>query len=239
MAKPNFLIVGVAKAGTTSLYHYLKKHPDVYMPDKKEIHFFDRYHYRGPNWYLNRFRGGEETQKIAVGEATPIYCFDPACMERIYDFNPEMKIIIALRNPTARAISHFWMSKMAQQEPLSMLKAMERNEEEIKSHKAPWQKYKSRGLYAEQLDRIYQYFPKDQVLVMQLENMELNPAESIAELCFFLGITPKLKFEHHFAGYKGTDDPQAITFLNEYYRQPNQELFDRHGIFYTSHVDPF
>ena len=239
MAKPNFLIVGVAKAGTTSLYHYLKEHPDVFMPDKKEIHFFDRYHNRGANWYLNRFRGGDETNKPAVGEATPIYCFDPICMERIHNFDPTMKIIIALRNPTARAISHFWMSKMAQQEPLGMLEAMRRDESVLKPHIAPWQTYKSRGLYAEQLDRIYQYFPKEQVHILQLENLELNPAECIAGLCFFLDIQPKLNFEHHFVGYKGTDDPEAIQILNDYYQQPNRELLDRYGIFYTSYVDIF
>ena len=113
-----FFIVGAPKAGTTSLHHYLKQHPDVYVPERKEMHFFSQ-----PE-VLNTYYETEEMVKSSdeyekhyedasneqiCGDITPSYLYNNNAANRIYSFSPEAKIIIILRDPVERAISHYLM----------------------------------------------------------------------------------------------------------------------------------
>ena len=102
MKKPNFFIVGAAKCGTTSLYRYLRQHPDVFMPEQKEPNFFGSdLSYRFPRIsqarYLSCFAKAKGETRI--GEATTIYLYSEKAAEEIKAFSPEAKIIIMLRNP--------------------------------------------------------------------------------------------------------------------------------------------
>ena len=121
MTMPTFLIIGAGKSGTTSLYYYLKQHPQVYMSPVKEAHFFDQDEgekpdFRGPGRsspppitsiedYRALFRG--VTDETAVGEATPSYIYIPGAPGRIRRRIPDAKLIAGLRNPTDRAYSAF------------------------------------------------------------------------------------------------------------------------------------
>lgn len=114
---PNFLIVGAEKAGTTWLHGVLARHPDVFVPDVKELHFFNAFDsngrrldgfQRGLDWYADQF--AERGTARAWGEATPLYFCDPEAPARITTTLPEVRILLVLRNPIARTWSHYRMA---------------------------------------------------------------------------------------------------------------------------------
>ena len=117
MPRPNFLIIGAMKAGTTSLWKYLHGHDQVYLtPPIKELHYFDREpgHGGGAKWsgpirddatYDAFFEDAAPGHK-ALGEAAPTYCFVPIALRRIHEYRPDMKLVMILRDPVTRAISH-------------------------------------------------------------------------------------------------------------------------------------
>ncbi len=101
MTKPNLFIVGAPKCGTTFLYHYLKSHPDIYFPEFKEPHFFGSDLIRKNNAYnlnLNQYHNLFKTDKKIIGEASTFYIFSKNAAKEIYNFNPDAKIIIMLRD---------------------------------------------------------------------------------------------------------------------------------------------
>ena len=105
---PSFIVAGIQKGGTTSLYNYLCQHPQISPILQKEIHFFDRHYDKGINWYLGNFplKIAMRNQSI-VGEATPTYLYSRNTAERIKKHFPNIKIILVLRNPVERAYSDF------------------------------------------------------------------------------------------------------------------------------------
>ncbi|MEO1050649.1 MAG: sulfotransferase domain-containing protein [Bacteroidota bacterium] len=107
-AKPSFIVAGIQKGGTTSLYNYLCQHPRISPILQKEIHFFDRNYNKGMGWYLGNFplKFTIPSDNI-VGEATPTYLYSKNAANRISEKLPNSKIIIVLRNPVDRAYSDF------------------------------------------------------------------------------------------------------------------------------------
>jgi hypothetical protein len=127
--KPEFIIIGAQKAGTTSLYDYLVQHPCVAPARTKEVHFFDHHFARGMGWYARRFPTKGEAQRagaplghpIITGEASPFYLYHPHAPRRIRETLPQAKLIVLLRNPVDRAYSHYGMnvSKKTIKDPLT------------------------------------------------------------------------------------------------------------------------
>ena len=121
MTLPTFLIIGTMKGGTTSLHRYLRQHPEVFMPERKELNFFldeyagppidppeERNWSRGITWYERQFAGAERER--AVGEASANYSrypTYPGVAERIAEVVPKVKIIYLVRNPIDRVFSHY------------------------------------------------------------------------------------------------------------------------------------
>jgi hypothetical protein len=191
----HFLIAGVQKGGTTSLYQYLLQHPQVVMPDVKEVHFFDndsnfegcaidytRYHQyfplrTGPRWIF--------------GEATPIYTYWAPALSRIQAYNENMKLIVLLRNPAQRAWSHWRMERNRGKETLSFSEAI-RAEPGRLCAETPRQhriySYLDRGLYGTQIRKIWSYFHKNQVLFLKSESFFERPDESVQRAFQFLGL---------------------------------------------------
>lgn len=108
MSKPDYLIVGTMKGGTTILYDFVCDHPDVVSAKQKEIHYFSLYYDKGEDWYSSFFNNSDTAQM--TGEASPTY-FDmstggviPRLIKKDY---PDTKIILVVRDPVERAISHF------------------------------------------------------------------------------------------------------------------------------------
>jgi hypothetical protein len=183
---PNFLIVGAEKSGTTWLYDRLHRHPDVFMPEVKEIHFFNHlnsnrtprrnYEKHDFEWYRDHFRrwNGE----AAVGEATPMYLCDERAPARIQNHLPEVKLVACLRHPTDRAYSHYWMARGKNH--------TERSFRQVVSQKIL--KFIERGRYGRQLERYLDRFGRSQLRILIHEEVFADPVRHLNELCTFLGV---------------------------------------------------
>src|SRR5436190_14197633 len=199
---PTFLVVGAKRAGTSSLYQYLIRHPDVRTcASGKGMHYFDVGYERGWQWYRSSFpligRGG------ISGEASPYYMFHPLAPARIAAAIPEARLIVVLRNPVDRAWSHYHNERRLGAEPLSFEEAIGCEAERLAGQAEQmvadpgfqsfaWRhhSYLARGRYAEQLDRLYELFPPDQVLVIQSESLRADPNRALEALWRFLGLAP-------------------------------------------------
>src|SRR4051812_9293771 len=101
---PTFVVVGAMRSGTTALVRYLGAHPRVYV-GRKEVHFFDRHFDKGIDWYKSQFDAPSGV--LAVGEGTPRYMFDPVAVQRMARVLPDAKLVVTIREPVARAYSHY------------------------------------------------------------------------------------------------------------------------------------
>ena len=162
---PNFLIAGVQKGGTTAIFAVLRKHPQIFMSEKKEVSFFwkDNLYSRGVAWYENYFRGckGEK----AVGEASPSYLYSTVAPERIARSLPNVKLIFSLRNPIDRAYSQYWHHRRRLVEGLSFEEAIARGD----------RGFLPRGFYYEQLMRYLNNFPRENILIQVYDDLKNDP----------------------------------------------------------------
>ncbi|MEB3764879.1 MAG: sulfotransferase domain-containing protein [Desulfurococcales archaeon] len=191
--KPNFLICGTMKGGTTWLYKLVDMHPQIYTPRSKikEIHFFDINYKKGLDWYLKFFAEAKYNNYKAIGEKTPSYMYLEEIPERIHSMFPDMKLIFILRNPVDRAYSHYWhaVTKWVV-EYLPFEQALELEKERISIdtwHKIHYS-YLDRGKYIEQLERFEKYFSKDQMLVIILEELVRDPETNLRRVLEFLEV---------------------------------------------------
>lgn len=248
---PDFLIIGAQKSGTTSLYAYLCQHPQLFSsPLKKEIHFFDSGKHkktdsfeRGEIWYRAHFpRKREVGEDSKIFEASPLYLFHPLAPERIFNLAPKTKLIALLRNPAERAISHYMMTKRKYFEPLPMLEAFQREEERLdqvlneRDYKNEYfirYTYKSRGRYKEQLERYLQFFPAQQILLINSEEFFNDPHESLNRVFDFVGVDAGFKIDDVAPRNVGTNrsdvPPSVYEYLNDYFRPHNRALYEQTG----------
>lgn len=244
---PNFIIIGAQKAGTTSLYHYLSQHPQVFQSFEKEVHYFDGglqanidNYAKGLNWYRANFPCKSYVGADGVvGEATPLYMFHPLVPERLAKVIPNVKIISILRNPTERAISHYFHEKKKGYEILPISAALKIEEDRISeslrtlnfnSKEFIHFSYKSRGLYKEQLARYYSCFPNLNIHIIESSDFQENPNAVLKRVFEFLGIDAQFKvkdLQPQNVGQRSMQVPQDIyDFLDEYFYPHNQKLFD-------------
>jgi hypothetical protein len=214
---PNFLIIGAERAGSTSLYHYLKQHPQIYMSPIKEPRFFayenTTPHYHGPHdqkklpkvttleAYRALFAG--VTNERAIGEASVIYLYSQKAPQRIRHHIPNAKLIAILRNPVDRAYSRFWANLVVQKhEPLtSFAQAIQAEEKRIQDNWHPRWHYKQRGLYYAQLKRYLDIFDRDQIHICLCEDMATDPLNLLQDVFRFLDVNdvfePKEQSQYH------------------------------------------
>jgi hypothetical protein len=196
---PNFFIVGAAKAGTTSLYHYLKEIPGVYMSEVKEPYYFS------PHPYTQQYAGGTITDKdeylslfrhasghTAIGEASPSYLWDPDSPKLIHQAAPAARIIILLRDPIERTHSHYLMKTKFSHKKMSFYdQLMSNNKSEEKGFDVS-KIYLEFSLYYEQVKRYFDLFGRDQVKVIIYEEFIKHPEESVNDVLTFLGVSYKV-----------------------------------------------
>lgn len=202
MKIPNFLIIGAAKAGTTSLYDYLNQHPQIYMSPIKEPRFFalegEKLDFRGPAQAINRtsiitweqycqlFQ--EVTTETAIGEASTIYLSNPKAPHRIKHYLPEVKLIAILRDPAERAFSSYVHLVRDGYENLSFTEALEAEPTRIKENWQPLWYYKERGFYYEQLQKYFAIFKPEQIKIYLYEDLADDSTAVIQDLSGFLGV---------------------------------------------------
>lgn len=189
----NFVVAGVQKAGTTAIHDFLAQHPQIALLRDQALHFFDKEeHFAGkPDYRILHGNFKPAWRWQTAGEVTADYLYYPRALERIAAYNPRMKIIVSLRNPTARAFSQWNMRREKNQEPLEFLEALKRDQE-IGISKGPrGNAYITRSLYVPQLEKVFTLFPRDQVLTLKYENLRADPASLLNQLFDFLGVSRK------------------------------------------------
>ncbi|MFC1812830.1 sulfotransferase domain-containing protein, partial [Thermodesulfobacteriota bacterium] len=181
---PNFLIVGAAKSGTTSLYSYLNQHPDIFMPKWKELSFFigdpagPIHKVKKPEFFLRVF--ATVANQTAVGEASTSYLYDESAPKRIKEVLGAIKIIIVLRNPVDMAYSLYNHQVRKEGETLENFEAAleaeaDRIRDPIFRKKCyGWHAnyyYYHRGLYYEQVKRYLDVFGNENVIIFLFEDL--------------------------------------------------------------------
>lgn len=191
---PTFLVIGSQKAGTTSIYQVLKKHPEVFMSPKKEINyfFFDHLYERGIDYYQEYFEGAEE--KRVIGEASPGYICHPDSPGRIDETLGDIKLILSVRNPIDRAYSQYWDSRLNLEEPLTFEDAMQVSLEE--KYKPGKRGYFSRGNYIFYINRFYKYFNKDKLKILFFEDLKNSPGKFYSSCFRFLEVNEKVEISN-------------------------------------------
>ncbi len=227
--KLDFLICGAQKSGTTAIYDYLKNHPDIFLPQTKELHIFDN---ESRDWSLKGINAIDQEinhfflnapKPSLKGEATPVSLYWQSAPERIWRYNPNMILISILRNPITRAYSH-WNMEIQRGRDRQLFNPNLNHEEERCREALPHQhrvfSYLSRGFYSEQLRRLWRYFPRKQVLVLKQEELLFEPAQTMKKIYTHLNISSiafKGKKTSHVRTYE-KDMPKAIkNTLRELY----------------------
>lgn len=202
----DFLAIGAQKSGTTSLNAYLRDHPQIQLA-ANELHFFDNERNPWPpkNWesYHSCFPDQRSGQTMAPlrGEITPIYLYWKPCLERIHAYNPNLRLIVLLRNPIKRAYSHWAMETERGKESLSFSEAIQREDERLigfplQQHRV--YSYAARGFYYAQLQRLLQLFPRENLHVVKSEAFFRDAKTALTGIHQFLGLPIQATArEHH------------------------------------------
>jgi hypothetical protein len=251
---PDFLIIGAQKSGTTSLYHYLAQHPDMIAALRKEVHYFDQYYERGPAWYRSFFPSRpamarhqrESGHQALTGEATPYYLFHPGVPDRVRQILPAIKLIVLLRDPVARAYSHFHHEAARGREALSFADAVEAEERRIggecerllagtraQSVQHRHFSYVARGFYADQIENWYRSYDRSHFLFLKSEELYADPAAVLEATRRFLGLRefrwPSFPVFNP-GGYDERIDSDTLHSLHSLYRPSNARLQDVTGM---------
>lgn len=203
MNKPNFLVAGVAKCGTTSLFFYLAQHPEVCIP-KKETFYFIREFYkkqtddsigqRKPSQLIlneqdyNNLYSKCGSEK-AIGEVSTCYFhFPDMAIPEIKAKLSNPKVIIILREPVSRAWSNYMHFRRGNQEPLSFEGAIAAQQERKDKHWDFMWDYTSLGFYADYIERYRKEF--SDVMILFNEDLETKPVETMQQIFSFIGVDP-------------------------------------------------
>lgn len=199
---PNFIIIGAAKAGTSSLYYYLKQHPDVYMSEVKETNYFalkdQKLNFQNPDKVINtssitteeayRKLFEDVKDEVAVGEASPLYLYSPKAAEQIKLFNPSIKLIVILRNPVYRAYSCYNHLVRDGYETLSFSEALKEENNRIRNNWAHLWHYKHGGYYYRQLKPYFDRFNPEQIRIYFYEDFNNNSITLTQDIYRFIGV---------------------------------------------------
>lgn len=194
MTLPNFMIIGVAKAGTTSFFHYLDQHPQVFMCPIKATNFFGYEDARDWRWvdegdspllrnfpvktfeaYEAMFAGA--SNEIAIGEVSPQYFRCPTAAQRIRACLPDVKLVASLRNPAERAFSGFMMRTRRGEAVKGFYQELNSEASHVKE-----------GFYYRRLKRYFDLFPKSQIKVYIFEEFKKDPVKVMTDLYDFLDV---------------------------------------------------
>jgi hypothetical protein len=227
MPLPNFLIIGAAKAGTSWIARRLSQHPQVF--ESGSTYFFDNpiNFAKGVDWYEQCFRGANGA--VAIGEKTPSYLWgskyessaDPSIVpQRVRQVIPHARLIVILRNPVSRAVSHFnYAIRTGHLSPFSDIDQVLTG----RQHAVKGRRILDRGLYCRQIERWLEYFPREQMRILVLErDVMQRPSETLVDLCQFLGVDAT----HSFKDAHRAENQKISKFelVLKYYAPPVQRM---------------
>jgi hypothetical protein len=239
-----FLIIGAPKAGTTSLFEYMRLHPQLHMPPEKEIYFFniDRNYRRGLDWYRETVsrdapqgaicgeatteymsgvpyvESGEDEQP-ALANGTALETLEEVIPRRIAKALPDVRLICVLRDPVERACSHHRMMALGGAEPRTFAAALEELIEPAALERARLARtrlngYVVNGEYARLLGGFLRVFPRDQLEVIFTDDLQQRPADTLAGLFGFLGVATDFVPENVGTRYREAAVKQRIPGIN-------------------------
>lgn len=245
-ALPEFLIIGQFKCGTSSLYDYLIHHPNIHTAFRKEIGFFLDHYTQGLTYYRSYFLKRRWNKNKITGEATALYFSNPLCLARIRQTLPNVKLIVILRNPTHRAYSHYWMNVAGGKEHLSFEQAIEKEQTRMKNFEETIQSadrrevtklrygYTRAGLYIQDITRWLNVYPKEQILILDSEELKNNIVPAINRIFSFLNVQRPQEDYYDYVSdsnnrkgtgtYKKQIRDETMSKLNKYYEPYNEEL---------------
>jgi len=242
LGHPNFIIIGSQKSGTTSLENYISQHPQVLPAIKKETHFWSGKFHRGIDWYLAHFPPIPKSENFITGEATPNYLVTDEVPERIYSLLPSTKLLVILRNPVDRAFSqyHHWQRlnwedrsfEVAINQELEILRTTPKQPQGDRKY---WQlsgNYIGRGVYVEFMQKWMAVFPREQFLILRVEDFYQKSDDTMKQVFNFLGL-PEYKLAKYKKLNSGSYAPISDLLcqrLSEYFQPHNQRLEEYLGM---------
>ena len=231
-SKVSFLIAGVQKGATSALHLYLRQHPWIYMPERKEFHFFDdeELNWRRPSYESYDAEFGDAKPFQLTGEATPVYTYWRPAVDRIHSYNPRIKLIVSLRDPVARAYSHWRMETVRSWDTLDFSRAIREGRDRVVTqgqiegqHRVF--SYVERGFYAVQVERLFARFPRDRIFFLTRMDLLRRRESTLDSICKFLDIPKWRKYPPHeivrSRASAGVDPPSVkdIRYLRELFRE--------------------
>jgi hypothetical protein len=224
---PDGLIIGTMKGGTSTLNAWLRHHPQVMFSAIKEVHFFDANFDQGERWYrtffplLERALGGG-----CALEATPSYLYRSAeVAERMHGLIPQARLVLLLRDPVARAISHYGHQVQRGRESRSAHEAL-MAPDPLPNGRV--NHYKRRGLYADQIEQVLRFFAREQLLILKSEDLFADPEAVYLQVQEFLGLDPRplppLARATNVGRSKPVLDDAVRDHLRSFYSAPNERL---------------
>jgi hypothetical protein len=247
---PFFLIVGAQRSGTNSLYEYLVQHPGVMRAlPQQEVHYFDLHFDRGLPWYQGHFAtrawaaatAARVGRAVLTGESSPYYMFHPLAPERIASTLPDVRLIVLLRDPVDRAYSQYCDQVSFEQESLPFEEALAKEPERLRGEAerilaepryvsdAHYRySYLARGRYLEQLERWLEHFPREQLLVVGLEELLERPGQVVSSICGFLGVPSRPLPPFPSVNRKTYEPmrPETRASLESYFQEHNERLYE-------------
>lgn len=234
-ANPDFIIIGAQKAGTTSLYNYLQQNPQVCRCLKKEVHYFDLNYDKRNDWYEAHFFKKKGSNRCIIGEASPLYLYHPHVPLRLKSAYPNIKLIVLLRDPVNRAISHYRHllrhslipDHLSFNEVVKIEKQKRRNIS-ANSYFDPIYSVLHRGEYIYQLRRWFLQFERDQFLILRNENFLFRPEKILRKVDLFLNLKAynydiSRKYNVSRSG-KVVIRKSDLKMLNDHFKNLNTEL---------------
>ncbi len=210
--KPNFLVIGAAKAGTTTLCELMGKHPDVYMFPHKETHFFSHHYDRGIEWYESKFDPPASAK--AVGEGSPTYAEGrPDIAKNIHRHLPDARLIYIVRHPIQRIESEYVQLIDNGQSFSSLDDAIKR-----------WQPLVDNSCYLARIDEFRKYFDDSKILVLFTGDLRSNPVQVLAQCFDFLEVDPSVEIHTEGSALNTRATKQIDSSLMQWLRRQSYFL---------------
>lgn len=234
-------VAGVQKAGTTTLFRHLLRHPGLLAPSGKDIHFFDD---ETVDWTcpdarrLHAFYAADPQGRIAF-DCTPVYAFWTPSFARIARYNPDARIALIFRDPIERAWSHWRMTRRKGTETLGFSAAIREGRERMRDL-APLDparrvfSYVERGFYAAQVRRAMEVFPRRNLLFLSFHDLSRGHMQVLGEISAFLGIEPfpdlPARHDHPNRADGHVLDPVDVAYLRGLFRDEMRDFAGLTGI---------